>query len=134
MGREDLIRAAWLPAFAAAALLLLFAGGLALQHASGMQGLSGHGAVARADHAQPGGFPVPASAETLESEETAPVEVERLNALSLCLFLVSLGLLLGVGRAGRGAELRRLDRLRLPAVVPRLPTGHPLPLLEVFRI
>lgn len=107
----------------AAVLLSLCAGGLALQQPGG---------APAGDH--PGGPYISASMEALDSDETFPVDFDRLNVLALGLFLVSLGLLLGSGLVGRGAEQRLLELLRLPSVIPLLPVRSPLSALEVFRI
>lgn len=123
----------------AVALLLLGAGGLALQQHSGgaraeAQGHDAPWSITGVDHAAPDSVSLLASGEALDSDETLPVSFEHLNALALGLFLVSLGLLLGAGLVGRGAEQRLLTLLRLPSVVPRNCLRTPLSVLEVFRL
>lgn len=104
------------------ALVLLCAGSLALLNSGG------------ADRAAPEGSHYLASVESLDSGESAPADSVQINTLLLCSFLVSLALLLGVGLDGRGSERRLLERLRLPRVIPLKPVGHPLSMLEVFRL
>lgn len=106
----------------AAAMLLLCAGSLALQHSGGV------------DRAAPDGSHYLASVESLDSGGAATPESEQLNALLPGSFLVSLGLLLGAGLAGSGSERRLLETLRLPPVIPLAPARPPLSSLEVFRL
>lgn len=115
-------RTAWIAALLALALLLLFAGGLALQQSGG------------ADPAAPDGSHLPASVETLDSDRVSPANFEHLNVLALGMFLVSLGLLLGSGLAGCGAQRRLLELLRLPSITPLPPARPLLSALEVFRL
>lgn len=140
MKRQLPTRTAWAVIFLSllVALLLLCAGGLALQQTGGAQsGERGHdapGCVASADHAALDGAPLLASGEALDSDETTPLNFEHFNTLALCLFLVSLGLLLGSGLVGRSAEQRLLELLRLPSILPLAPATSPLSLLEIFRV
>jgi hypothetical protein len=77
---------------------------------------------------------LPVFADISEAEEVSPVGFEHLGALVLGLFLVSLGLLLGAGLAGRIGERRLLELMRLPAVLRLLPSRPSLSALEVFRL
>ncbi len=115
-------RTARIAALIAFALVLLCAGGIALQHSGGV------------DRAAPGGSHYLASVETLDESEQAYSAFEYLNALVTSLFLVSLGLLLGAVLVGRGSELRLLELLRLPSFTPLAPARSPLSALEVFRL
>lgn len=106
------------------AVALLLAGGSVSQQPDG----------AAAGHSQQSGSHIAVSVESLDSEESAPVDSERLNVLALGLFLVSLGLLLGSGLVGRGSRQRLLELLRLPSVIPVVPARAPLSAMEVFRL
>lgn len=118
-----------------AALLLLCVGGTALQQTEAGAGERGGGdSVVAAGHAAIGGSHLPDLIEALDAKETFPVGYEHLNALSLGLFLISLGLLIGAGLVGRDGERRLLELLRLPSVIPLAPARAPLSALEVFRL
>lgn len=143
MKRRLPTRTVWAEAFLylTVALLLLCAGGLALQQSGATQaGERVHdapgdpGGVASTNHAALDGAALLASGEALDSNEPLPLNSEHLNTLALGLFLVSLGLLLGSGLVGRGSKQRLLELLRLPSVLPLAPATSPLSLLEVFRL
>lgn len=110
--------------------LLLYAGGLAAQH-SGAGERAGEDAGVVVGSGYPGGLHLPALVEAPDSGEASPVGSERINALALGLFLVSLGVLLGAGLAGRE---HRLEALRLAPVRPWLPARVPLSALQVLRL
>jgi hypothetical protein len=112
--------------------LLLYAGGLAAQH-SGAGERAGEGAGVVVGSGYPGGLHLPALVEAPDSGEASPVGSERINALALGLFLVSLGVLLGAGLAGRELQ-HRLEALRLAPVRPWLPARVPLSALQVLRL
>lgn len=131
------VRTSTLLTLAAALLALLLlslasSGGGSAQKAEAWG--SGNTGIAAAGHAQSGGTHIPAFAEVPDAEAASPVGFEYLNALALGMFLVSLGLLLGAGFAGRAANRRLLELMRLPAVLPLLPHRPPLSALEVFRL
>ena len=118
-----------------AVALLLCLGGLAVQDADADAGDREGGTTGVVDsHAALDGAHLPVPMETPDSEEKFPVGYEHLNALALGLFLVSLGLLLGAGLAGRAFERRLLELSRLPSSTPVAPARAPLSALEVFRI
>lgn len=119
----------------AVALFLLILGGSSLQHAGTWTGKES--VVSAIGHAAANGQvgqQLPVFADISEAEEVSPVGFEHLGALLLGLFLVSLGLLLGAGLAGRIGERRLLELMRLPAVLRLLPSRPSLSALEVFRL
>lgn len=120
----------------ALAVLLLCAGGLALDQAGAGASVSQDSGVVTHHAGSDGsdGLHLPSVVETPDSEETYPAGSEHLNTLVLGLFLVSLGLLLGAGLFGRASERRLLELLRLPSITPLSPARLPVSALEVFRL